>query len=57
MEMKVEKRILLIGKACPSEYNVNEKHREKVQKYQQLAFEFKERRPGYEFTDCKNSRL
>ena len=33
--------------ACPSEKNVNEKMNEKRQKYQQLAFEIRERRPGY----------
>ena len=33
--------------ACPSENNVDAKHAEKLQKYQQLAFEIRERRPGY----------
>ena len=32
------------------EKNVKEKHAEKLQKYQQLAFKFRERRPGYEVT-------
>ena len=33
--------------ACPSENNVDAKHADKLQKYQQLAFEIRERRPGY----------
>lgn len=48
IEMREEKKIWLIDMACPSEYNVEEKHQEKLQKYQQLAFEIRERRPGYE---------
>ena len=32
---------------CPSEKNFLEKNKEKRQKYQQLAFEDRERRPGY----------
>ena len=34
--------------ACPNEKNIEEKRREKLQKYQQLAFEVRERRPGYQ---------
>ena len=33
--------------ACPVESNIEEKLREKRTKYQQLAFEIRERRPGY----------
>ena len=35
--------------ACPGKKNVLKKHQEKVQKYQQLAFDVRvrERRPGY----------
>ena len=33
--------------ACPSENNVDVKHAEKLQKYQQLAFVIRERQPGY----------
>ena len=49
MEYKDQKRIQLVDMACPSEKNVNEKMNEKRQKYmyQQLAFEIRERRPGY----------
>ena len=47
IEYKEQKRIQLIDMACPSEKNVNEKMNEKRQKYQQLAFEKRESRPGY----------
>ena len=33
--------------SCPNEGNVDAKHMEKLEKYQQLAFEIRERRPGY----------
>ena len=33
--------------ACPSEKNEDGKHAEKLQKYQQLRFEIRERAPGY----------
>ena len=33
--------------ACLSENNVDTKHAEKLQKYQQLAFDIRQRRPGY----------
>ena len=32
---------------CPSESNIEDKLREKISKYQQLAFEIREKRPGY----------
>ena len=32
---------------CPSENNVDAKHTKKLQKYQQFAFEIRERRLGY----------
>jgi hypothetical protein len=47
IEYKEQKRIQLVDMACPSEKNVQEKMTEKRQKYQQLAFEIRERRPGY----------
>ena len=37
----------MVDMACPSEKDVLEKNKEKRQKYQQLAFEVRERRPGY----------
>ena len=36
----------MVEMASPSEKNVLEKNKKKRQKYQQLAFEVKERRPG-----------
>ena len=35
--------------ACPTEANIAEKRREKLQKYQQLPFEIRERRLGFMF--------
>ena len=36
-----------MDKACPNEKNIGEKHREKLTKYQQLAFEIREKIPEY----------
>jgi len=47
IEYKEQKLIQLIDMACPSETNVQDTFREKREKYQQLAFEIRERRPGY----------
>ena len=33
--------------ACPNEKNISEKHREKLTKYQQLAFEMREKKQEY----------
>ena len=33
--------------ACPNEKNIGEKHCEKLNKYQQVAFEMLEKRPEY----------
>ena len=33
--------------ACPNQKNIGEKHREKLTKYQQLAFEMREKKPQY----------
>ena len=33
--------------ACPAQANIANKRREKLQKYQQLAFEIRERRVGF----------
>ena len=43
VEHKKRKVIHLVDMACPSEKNVLEKNKEKRQKYQQLAFEVRER--------------
>ena len=47
IEHKDRRLIQLIDMACPSEKNIKEKMNEKRHKYQQLAFEVRERRPGY----------
>ena len=45
-EDKVGKRIWLEDMACPHEQNIEEKHWEKLNKDQQLAFETRGKRPG-----------
>ena len=42
-----EKKLWIVDMACPNEKNIGEKHREKLSKYQQLAFEMREKRPEY----------
>ena len=37
----------MVDMACPSESRIQEKSRKELQKYQQLAFESRERRPRY----------
>ena len=44
---KVEKKIFIVDMSCPMEENIEEKRREKLTKYQQIAFEIRERRKGY----------
>ena len=36
--------------ACPQQHNLETKQAEKLTKYRQLAFEMRERRPGYMVT-------
>ena len=47
LEDRVGKRIWLVDMACPKEQNTEEKYQEKLNKYQQLAFETREKRPGF----------
>ena len=47
IEYKERKVIHLVDMACPNEKNVLEKNKQKRQKYQQLAFEVRERRQKY----------
>ena len=47
IKYKDKKVIPLVDMACPSEKNVLEKNKRNRQKYQQLAFEVRERRSGY----------
>ena len=41
------KRIWIVDMACPKDENVVEKFTEKLRKYEQLAFEAREKRHGY----------
>ena len=47
LEDNFNKTILIIDMACPMEQNIEEKRREKLTKYQQIAYEIRERRRGY----------
>ena len=42
-----QKLIYIVDMACPMERNIEKKATEKLTNYQQLAYEFRERRPGY----------
>ena len=45
IENDQEKKLWIVDMACPNEKNICDKHREKLTKYQQLAFEMREKRP------------
>ena len=47
LEDNERKKIWILDMACPMEINLDEKKKEKVNKYQQLMFEIRERRKGY----------
>ena len=48
LEDGANKKIWIIDMACPQEHNISHKHREKLNKYQQLTFTTREKRPGYD---------
>ena len=48
LELKIDKRIWICDMACPQQENIGAKGAEKTTKYRQIAFETRERRPGYE---------
>ena len=48
MEDKERNKIWICDIACPQQANIAAKRNEKVTKYRQLAFELRERRPGYD---------
>ena len=48
LEKKENKVIWLCDMACPKERNIEAKSREKITKYQQLAYETREKRKNYE---------
>ena len=50
LEDESKKMICIVDMACPYESNIHEKRIEKLRKYQQLAFELRERREQYRVT-------
>ena len=48
MQDKEKKKIWICDMACPQQRNIDTKRLEKLRKYRQLAFEERDRRPGYE---------
>ena len=48
LEHKIDKKIWICDMACPRQNNIGAKMAEKTTKYRQIAFETRERRPGYE---------
>jgi len=48
LEDKEQKKIWVCDMACPQQRNIEMKRVEKLTKYRQVAFEMRERRPGYE---------
>ena len=47
IENDEEKKLWIVDMACLDEKNIGEKRREKLTKYQQLAFDMEEKRPEY----------
>ena len=47
LEDDANKKIWIIDMACPQKHNINDKRREKLNKYPQLIFTTREKRPGY----------
>ena len=47
LETKEDRKILICDMPCPQQQNIDTKRMEKLTKYRQLAFEMRERRPGY----------
>ena len=50
LEDKEKKKIWICDLACPQNANIAAKRDENMTKYRQLAFELRERRPGYNIT-------
>ena len=48
LEHKIDKKIWICDMACSQQNNIGAKRAEKTTKYRQIAFETRERRPGYE---------
>ena len=47
IEYDDEKKLWIVDMASPNEKNIGEKYREKLNKYQQLAVEIRDKRPEY----------
>ena len=47
LETKCEKKIWICDRACHIQQNIDTKRRDKLTRYRHLAFEMRERRPGY----------
>ena len=47
LETREDRKILICYMACPQQQNIDTKRMEKLTKYRQLAFEMRERHPGY----------
>ena len=50
LEDKKSKKIWICDMACPQQQNIEAKRLEKLTKYTKLAYELRERRPGYKIT-------
>ena len=48
LELKTDKKIWICDIECPQQNNIGAKRTKKLTKHRQLAFETRERRPGYE---------
>ena len=48
MELRIDKKISICNMACTQQSNIGAKRDEKTTKYRQIAFETRERSPGYE---------
>ena len=47
LQDKAKKKIWICDMACPQQWNIETKTLEKLTKYRQLAYEFRERHPEY----------
>ena len=50
LEDKKSKKIFICDIACPQQQNIEATQLEKLTKYTELAYELRERRPGYKIT-------
>ena len=55
LEEKQQKNIWMCDMVCPQENNTEKKRPENRANYKQLAFEIRERRPGFKILSCAAS--